>query len=65
MKLIRTIWARYIRWCDAMGFTPENRRSCVPHLSDPQLQLANKKAEVEPPSLSSVNPEACCKPIRK
>ena len=42
MKLIRSVWTRYIRWCDVMGLTPESRRCCAPHLSDPQLQFAKQ-----------------------
>ncbi|ABI70851.1 hypothetical protein CXF78_00660 [Shewanella sp. 11B5] len=28
-------WQRYILWCDEMGLTLENKRSCVPRLSEP------------------------------
>ncbi|GIU30703.1 hypothetical protein TUM4433_21460 [Shewanella schlegeliana] len=49
MKFIRAIWARYIRWCDSMGLTPENRRSCAPRLSDPKLKLTSIKSKVDQP----------------
>nr|WP_312018316.1 hypothetical protein [Shewanella profunda] len=34
---ITTSWQAYIRWCDRMGLTPENRRCCMPRLEDPPL----------------------------
>lgn len=49
MKFIKAIWARYISWCDSMGLTPENRRSCAPRLSDPQLQFNNRKPGIDEP----------------
>ncbi|GAL10663.1 hypothetical protein JCM19233_1640 [Vibrio astriarenae] len=27
--------AKYDRWCESLGLTPENKRSCVPHKKDP------------------------------
>ncbi len=26
---------RYDDWCESMGLTPENKRSCVPYKADP------------------------------
>ncbi|WP_076412778.1 hypothetical protein [Shewanella sp. UCD-KL12] len=37
MNLITRAWKTYISWCDRMGLTPENRRSCAPRLSEPSL----------------------------
>ncbi|MEL4429439.1 hypothetical protein [Shewanella mangrovisoli] len=34
---ITQAWRAYIRWCDKMGLTPENRRCCMPRLEDPPL----------------------------
>lgn len=39
MNLIIRSWRRYIRWCDRMGLTPENRRSCAPRLEEPELSI--------------------------
>lgn len=36
------VWKHYIQWCDSMGLTPENRRSCMPKLSDPPLQQRSR-----------------------
>ncbi len=36
-------WDAYIRWCDKMGLTPENRRCCMPRLEDPPLLGKNAK----------------------
>jgi hypothetical protein len=30
-------WQKYILWCDDMGLTLENKRSCVPRLSEPEM----------------------------
>ncbi|MFT5704431.1 MAG: hypothetical protein ACI8SK_000378 [Shewanella sp.] len=30
-------WRGYIAWCDSMGLTAENRRSCAPKLQDSEL----------------------------
>ncbi len=46
-------WGAYIRWCDNMGLTPENRRCCMPRLEDPPLDAKASKlsiAEAEPSS---------------
>ncbi len=35
------VWIKkYDRWCEELGLTPENKRSCVPHRRDPQEQQA-------------------------
>jgi len=39
MNWIVRLWSRYISWCDRMGLTPENRRSCAPRLTDPELSV--------------------------
>ena len=31
-------WNAYIRWCDKMGSTLENKRSCAPRLEEPSLR---------------------------
>lgn len=41
VNVVLLVWERYIQWCDSMGLTPENRRSCMPKLSDPPLQQRN------------------------
>ncbi|ABV88369.1 hypothetical protein [Shewanella pealeana] len=57
MKLIRTLWHQYIQWCDSMGLTPENRRSCAPRLTDPELKPAPKfKLAPELESASELKP---------
>lgn len=34
-------WGRkYDKWCEELGLTPENKRSCVPYRRDPQGQQA-------------------------
>ncbi|MCG9566690.1 MULTISPECIES: DUF5363 family protein [Vibrio] len=34
-------WVRkYDKWCEELGLTPENKRSCVPYRRDPQGQQA-------------------------
>ncbi len=35
LKMIKQGWHRYISWCDRMGLTLENKRSCVPYSSEP------------------------------
>ncbi|WP_351088675.1 hypothetical protein [Shewanella sp. S1-49-MNA-CIBAN-0167] len=30
-------WQRNILWCDEMGLTLENNRSCAPRLSEPEM----------------------------
>lgn len=42
---ITQAWQAYIRWCDKMGLTPENRRCCMPRLEDPPL--ARNKADCQ------------------
>ncbi|GIU13138.1 MULTISPECIES: hypothetical protein [unclassified Shewanella] len=42
MKLIKALWYQYIQWCDSMGLTPSNRRSCAPRLADPELKPTAK-----------------------
>ncbi|MCC4832223.1 hypothetical protein LMH66_06220 [Shewanella sp. 10N.7] len=32
-------WKAYIRWCDKMGLTLENKRSCAPRIEEPQLNV--------------------------
>ncbi|GIU26615.1 hypothetical protein [Shewanella sp. MBTL60-007] len=51
MKFIKNVWAKYIQWCDAMGLTPENRRSCAPRLSEPELTSIKLRAEAQPSPL--------------
>ncbi|WP_220493988.1 hypothetical protein, partial [Shewanella sp. SG41-4] len=36
-------WQKYILWCDEMGLTLENKRSCVPRLSEPRLDASTSK----------------------
>ncbi|WP_187327382.1 hypothetical protein [Shewanella mangrovi] len=37
-QLITRLWQRYTAWCDRMGLTEDNRRCCMPRLSDPPLE---------------------------
>jgi hypothetical protein len=37
-------WQKYILWCDEMGLTLENKRSCAPRLSEPEID----RPETEP-----------------
>lgn len=34
-RYIKRWIARYDAWCQRMGLTPENKRSCVPYRKDP------------------------------
>lgn len=38
--------ARYDAWCQSLGLTPENKRSCVPYrrdpASDPEMTCTSK-----------------------
>ncbi len=34
-KWIKAWVAKYDAWCQSMGLTPEQKRSCVPYRSDP------------------------------
>ena len=42
LNVIKRGWKAYTDWCDKMGLTPENRRSCAPRLQDPPLASASK-----------------------
>ncbi|WP_162197057.1 DUF5363 family protein [Vibrio galatheae] len=35
--------ARYDAWCQSMGLTPENKRSCVPYRSEPRSPSSDDK----------------------
>ncbi|WP_185972877.1 hypothetical protein [Shewanella hanedai] len=45
-------WRGYIAWCDRMGLTPENRRSCAPRLQDPELRPVIDNSDKRSPSKS-------------
>ncbi|BCV62102.1 hypothetical protein TUM17386_17730 [Shewanella algae] len=47
MFFIQKCWQSYIRFCDRMGLTEENRRCCMPRLSDPPLQKGGQEAEAK------------------
>ncbi|MGR5284654.1 DUF5363 family protein [Vibrio maritimus] len=36
LKLFKRWLARYDQWCESLGLTPENKRSCVPYKKEPQ-----------------------------
>jgi hypothetical protein len=36
-------WQRYILWCDEMGLTLENKRSCVLRLSEPKNEASTSE----------------------
>ncbi|ABM24028.1 MULTISPECIES: hypothetical protein [Shewanella] len=46
-------WQAYIRWCDRMGLTPENRRCCMPRLEDPPLVSKRSSCLTEDKQVSS------------
>ncbi|MFB2659477.1 hypothetical protein [Shewanella mangrovisoli] len=48
---ITQAWQAYIRWCDKMGLTPENRRCCMPRLED--LPLARNKPNCQEEATAS------------
>ena len=50
IKLIKYCWQQYIDWCDRMGLTPDNRRSCMPRLADPELIKQTKLIADKPES---------------
>ncbi|WP_190273169.1 hypothetical protein [Shewanella sediminis] len=52
MNWIVRLWSRYIGWCDRMGLTPENRRSCAPRLTDPELSV---DSDIDRPDSNSAN----------
>ncbi len=52
MNWIVRLWSGYINWCDRMGLTPENRRSCAPRLTDPELSV---DSDTERPVSNSAN----------
>ncbi|MCW8334489.1 DUF5363 family protein [Vibrio paucivorans] len=33
--------AKYDAWCESMGLTPENKRSCVPYRKEPSRDERN------------------------
>lgn len=35
---------RYDQWCESMGLTPENKRSCVPYRKEMSGEEASDKA---------------------
>lgn len=37
---------RYDEWCESMGLTPENKRSCVPYRADPASAKGNARDKV-------------------
>ncbi|CAM4047242.1 DUF5363 domain-containing protein [Vibrio neonatus] len=40
-KWLLNLIKQYDRWCESLGLTPENRRSCVPYRRDPATTKAN------------------------
>ncbi|WP_017054087.1 hypothetical protein [Vibrio genomosp. F6] len=38
IKWLRGWMARYDLWCQSMGLTPEQRRSCVPYKEEPKRE---------------------------
>jgi hypothetical protein len=42
LKWLKQLVAKYDAWCDSMGLTPENKRSCVPYRSDPSPEAEQK-----------------------
>ncbi|MFB2651562.1 hypothetical protein [Shewanella seohaensis] len=47
---ITRAWRAYIRWCDKMGLTPENRRCCMPRLEDPPLARNKPNCQEKAPA---------------
>ncbi|GIU50336.1 hypothetical protein TUM4249_10430 [Shewanella sp. KT0246] len=57
-KILVKTWMAYIRWCDQMGFTLENKRSCAPRLEEPELNLLNsRKVDSIKSSVNKSRPE--------
>ena len=52
MNWIVKVWRGYIVWCDRMGLTPDNRRSCAPRLQDPELMSIKHDPDKLPSSKS-------------
>lgn len=44
---IKRAWHCYTAWCDRMGLTEENRRCCMPKLSDPPLESSKPSDSVD------------------
>ena len=48
LSRLKLLVRRYDKWCEELGLTPENKRSCVPHRTDPinaDDETTNTKAE--------------------
>ena len=43
LKWFKQWLAKYDAWCQSMGLTPENKRSCVPYRSDSTSSTSNKQ----------------------
>ncbi|WP_295900573.1 DUF5363 family protein [uncultured Vibrio sp.] len=43
LKWLKSILTRYDAWCQSMGLTPENKRSCVPYKKDPAREVVIPK----------------------
>ncbi|CAM3030706.1 DUF5363 domain-containing protein [Vibrio tubiashii] len=41
LKWFKRWLAKYDAWCQSMGLTPENKRSCVPYRSDSTSSTSN------------------------
>jgi hypothetical protein len=49
-------WQRYILWCDEMGLTLENKRSCVPRLSEPKNEASTSEPVINQNSNKNEQP---------
>lgn len=43
LNMIKTVWLKYINWCDKMGLVPENQCCCMPKLTENSIN--NKQQE--------------------
>lgn len=44
---IKVLVAKYDAWCQSMGLTPDQKRSCVPYRSDPENKDQPEKEKRE------------------
>ncbi|MEZ8823585.1 DUF5363 family protein [Vibrio sp. 10N.261.55.A7] len=40
---LKSLLNRYDAWCQSMGLTPENKRSCVPYKQEPSCKKVLKQ----------------------
>ena len=50
-------WQGYISWCDDMGLTLENKRSCMPMLSEPEATVATLSSDPNDDNIDKKEPD--------